>query len=123
MKIRKALEKIKNMKPSQYTDDVMIDWLSALDGQVWETVLRRYGVPAPVLPYRQQMLERELLIPFPHDEVYIAYLGAKIDYHNAEFERYNNGMMLFNAQLQEFYDAFTRTHRAAPVSVKGVKML
>ena len=65
-----------------------------------------------------------MVIPFPHDQIYVTYLGAQIDYHNAEFERYNNKMMLFNAQLQEFYDAFTRSHMVKESTViQGVKML
>lgn len=123
MKIYKAIEQIKNTKPSQYTDEQLVGWLSELDGQVWADLLKRYGAPAPVLPYRQEMLGRELLIPFPYDGIYLVYLAAKIDYHNAEFERYNNGMMLYNAQLQAFYNAYTREHVAEPVYMKGVKAL
>lgn len=123
MKIYKAIEQIKNTKPSQYTDEQLVGWLSELDGQVWADLLKRYGAPAPVLPYRQEMLGREMLIPFPYDGIYLVYLAAQIDYHNAEFERYNNGMMLYNAQLQAFYNAYTREHVAEPVYMKGVKAL
>lgn len=123
MKIYKVIEQIKNTKPSQYTDEQLVDWLSALDGQVWADLMKRYGAPAPVLPYRPEVLGRELLIPFPYDGIYMVYLAAQIDYHNAEFERYNNGMMLYNAQLQAFYNAYTREHVAEPVYMKGVKAL
>ena len=123
MKIQEAIQDIKNMKPSQYSDEMLVKWLSALDGQVYEELMAKYGAPAPFLPYTEQMLGRELLVPFPHDELYQTYLGAKIDYHNAEYERYNNGMMLFNAQLQAFYNAYTRTHMRKAVTIKGVKAL
>lgn len=124
MEIREVMEKIKNIKPSQYGDDMLLRWLSALDGQVWEELLKKYGAPAPLLPYEDSMLECELLIPFPYDAIYLAYLGAQIDYHNAEYERYNNGMMLYNAQLQEYYNSYTRTNSVAkPVYIQGVKAL
>ena len=123
MKIHKAIETIRNMKPSQYTDDMLIGWLSTLDGQIYEDLMAKYGAPAPFLPYTEAMMGRELLVPFPHDELYLTYLGAQIDYHNAEYERYNNGMMLFNAQLQAFYNAFTRTHMRKGAVIKGVKAL
>lgn len=124
MKIREVIEKIRNIKPSQYSDEMMLAWLSVLDGQVWEDLLAKYGAPAPFLPYREGMLERELLIPFPRDDIYLTYLGAQIDYNNAEYERYNNGMMLFNAQLQEYYNAYTRRNKVKkPVYIKGVKAL
>lgn len=123
MKIHKAIETIKNMKPSQYTDEMLVNWLSTLDGQIYEDLMAKYGAPAPFLPYTEQMLGRDLLAPFPHDELYLTYLGAKIDYANAEYERYNNGMMLFNAQLQAFYNAYTRTHMRKGATIKGVKAL
>ena len=123
MKIYEAIEQIKNTKPSQYTEEQMMDWLSKMDGQVWADLLKRYGVPVPLLPYKDGMKARELLIPFPYDGIYLTYLATQIDYYNAEFERYNNGMMLYNAQLQAFYNAYTREHAAEPVYMKGVKAL
>ena len=123
MKIYEVLQDVTNHKPSQYGDVKMLEWLSALDGQVWEDLLSRYGVPAPALPYREQMMNVQLAVPFPHDQLYMTYLSAQIDYMNAEYERYNNGMMMFNAQLQAFYDAYTRTHRRAGAQIKGVKAL
>lgn len=124
MKIREALSKIKNLKPSQYADEVLIGWLSELDGSVWEEVLKAYGAPAPALPYQKTMLERELLIPFPHDRMYMTWMGAQIDLANAEYERYNNQMMLFNAQHQEYANHVTRNNVVKnPVVIQGVKAL
>lgn len=124
MKVMRAIEIIKNTYPNQYSDEMLLEWLSALDGQVWQDLLAKYGAPAPFLPYRRDTLGIQMAIPFPHDQIYVTYLGAQIDYHNAEFERYNNKMMLFNAQLQEFYDAFTRSHTVKESTViQGVKML
>lgn len=123
MKIHKTIETIRNMKPSQYSDEMLLNWLSTLDGQIYEDVMAKYGAPAPFLPYTEQMMGRELLVPFPHDALYLIYLGAQIDYHNADYERYNNGMLLFNAQLQAFYNAYTRTHICKGAQIKGVKAL
>lgn len=124
MKIYNALEQIKNLKPSQYSDEQLIGWLSNLDGQIHHDLLSAYGVPAPQLPYDTTMMGRELLVPAPDDELYLSYLMAKIDLHNAEYERYNNNMMLFNAQLQSYFNTYTRSHRRADtVYVKGVNPL
>ena len=111
MKIRQAMETIKSLKPSQCSDEILLEWISRLDGMVWEDILRGYCEP-PCLPYRMDAdMDRELLIPFPHDEIYVTWLGAKIDYINDELDRYNNAMMLYNAQLQAFADAFMRSRR------------
>ena len=124
MKIREAVSEIKNLKPSQYSDEMLIAWLGELDKSVWEDVLKAYGAPAPDLPYAKHMLERELMIPSPHDRMYLTWLCAKIDLHNAEYERYNNQMMLYNAQHQAFANYVTRNGLVAdPAYVRGVKAL
>lgn len=111
MRVRDALDRIKAGKPSECGDDVLLKWLSELDGMVWEDIVRGQ-CPPPCLPYTAGAdMDRQMLIPFPHDEVYITYLGAKIDYSNEEYERYNNAMMMYNAQLQAFADAWMRSHR------------
>lgn len=66
-------------------------------------------------------IETKLLIPFPHDALYIKWLGAQIDYHNAEFERYNNGMVMFNAGYQAFGDWYNRTHMPAREEIRGIR--
>ena len=124
MKVYEAIENIKNLKPSQYSDEQLIAWLSELDGTVWAGLLSRYTKdPAPALPYSDKRdMGRELLIPFPYDGVYMHWLGANIDYMNGETERYTNGMMMYNAKLQEFYNDYSRNHRVInPVFIKGVK--
>lgn len=124
MKIYEALNRIKGLKPSQYTDEQLVTWLSELDGQVWRDLLCHYETEhAPALPYNEKGdMNRELLIPFPHDALYVSWLGAQIDYHNAETDRYTNGMMMYNAQLQAFYNDYTRSHTApVRVQIKGVK--
>lgn len=49
-----------------------------------------------------------LLIPEPYDGLYVHYLLAMIDFHNAEYTRYNNGMQLFNEVYAAFAAAVTR---------------
>lgn len=124
MKILKAMEQIKATKPSQYSDEMMLGWISTLDGQVYSELLTHYGAPAPVLPYTMDRLGEELAVPFPFDDIYLIWMSAKIDQMNCEFERYNNEMLLFNSRIQEFYSAYTRTHTVMkPTIMKGVKAL
>lgn len=112
MTVREALTAVKGIKPSQYDDETLVRWLGELDGRIWEDILCRYGeADRPALPYHVDSdMGRALLAPFPHDDLYLKWLGAQIDYHNAEFERYNNGMVMFNAAYQAFADAWNREH-------------
>lgn len=112
MTVREALTAIKGIKPSQYDDETLVRWLGELDGRIYQDILCRYGESArPALPYHVDTdMGKALLAPFPHDDLYLKWLGAQIDYHNAEFERYNNGMVMFNAGWQAFADAWNREH-------------
>lgn len=115
MKVRDAIDQVRELKPNQYSDETMMRWLSDMDGQIWQDLLCHYGpanAPAPE-PYQGDTgMKQELLVGFPHEEIYVTWLGAKIDYQNREFESYNNAMMMFNAQRQAFFDAWNRTHMA-----------
>jgi len=54
--------------------------------------------------------ERELLIPHPYEDAYVKYLSAQVDYHNGEYERYNNAMMMFNTVYQAYANGYNREH-------------
>ena len=113
MRIRQAISELRSLKPNQYSDETLMRWLSDLDGQIYEDILKdtEQAPPPPVLPYMlERDMERTLLVPFPHDGLYPHYLAAQIDYYNGEYDRYNNGMVMFNVSYQAFADAWTRNH-------------
>ena len=113
MKIKDAISELRSLKPNQYSDSTLLRWLSNLDGQIYEDVLKNTeDAPSlPSLPYQiERDLNTELLAAFPHDDVYILYLSAQIDFHNGEIDRYNNGMVMFSVAYQAFVDAWTRNH-------------
>jgi len=126
------------MKPNQFSDEDMARWLSDLDGQVYRDVIlthlphvphkpviyplvkiwhgkkhkkHHHEHPVTVPPYvLPKDAAQKLLIPFPYQDAYIKYLTAQVDYHNGEFDRYNNAMMMFNTIYQQFADWYNRAH-------------
>lgn len=67
--------------------------------------------PQGVLPYfLPKDADRVLLITHPYEDVYIKYLSAQVDYHNGEFDRYNNAMMMFNTIYQAYVNWYNRAH-------------
>ncbi len=123
MTIADAILEIGRIKPHQFADETLIRWLSDLDGRVAQDILRGSEAEpaAGVLPYKTADRLTVLLIPFPHEDVYIKWLMAQIDYANADFERYNNSMTMFQSQYQAFADAFTRETAKKPVYITGVR--
>ena len=51
-----------------------------------------------------------LLVPEPYSELYLHYLCAQVDFHNAETLRYANSMQMFSAALTQFANWYNRTH-------------
>lgn len=49
----------------------------------------------------------------PHDKLYPAYLEARVDYANGEYEKYQNTMQMFNAFFGEFIRWFALTYSPA----------
>lgn len=123
MTISDVVLEIGRIKPHAYTEDTLRRWLSELDGKVWEDLMCHYQ-PAemqPALPYAAKDTLAVLLIPFPHEDVYIKWLCAQIDYHNGDVERYNNSMMMFAEEYQTFVDSYTRSHVGKAVKLKGLR--
>lgn len=111
MTIQEAITRVRELKPNQFQDDVLVGWLSDLDGLIWREVLCWHeGAPQePPAAYSAQTdMEKELLVGQPYSDIYISYLNAKIDYTNGEFTRYNNSMVTYNMALSVFADAHNR---------------
>lgn len=114
MTVLEALTMIRELKRSQYRDEVLTGWLSELDGKLWQEVVSgcENAGERPPLPYSiERDEERELLAAFPHEGMYMTWLSAKIDWQNGEYDRYNNALMMFEAQLAEFAGAWIRSHK------------
>lgn len=63
------------------------------------------------LPYTiEEASETTLLAEFPYDELYVAYLEAKIDEYNQETARYNNSSTKFNNLYTEYCSWYNRLH-------------
>lgn len=129
MKIQEALTQLRKVKPNQYDDGTLVRWLAALDGKIYNDIIVWHEQPKAHEPEEENGeapvpqiydgfraydpvddMETELLVNAPYDDLYIKYLGTQVDYHNAEWARYNNGMMMFNMALSEFADHYNRTH-------------
>lgn len=113
MTINEAISKLRDIKPTQFANDVLVGWLSELEQKVWlENICWHEDVVGtPPWPYHpEQDLDTRLLIPEPYSVVYIRYLEAQIDRYNGDSVRYANSMTMFNVALSEYTDWFNRRH-------------
>ena len=121
MTINGVISKIREIKPNQYSDDVLVDWISAVEQKVFlENIVWHVGADeVPPLPYDPETdKDTVLLIPEPYSGVYQRYLEAQIDYYNGDHMRYINSMTMFNTALSEYVDFYNRTHMPKATYVK-----
>ena len=112
MKASEIINSVKELAPSSYTDRRMLDWLSELDGQIWEEVILTHeGAPETAFTGHESP-ESELLAAWPYAKsMYENYLKAKIAAEYAETERYNQCAALYAAALRDFRNWYNRKHR------------
>lgn len=113
MKIIDAINRIDSLKHNTYTNGDKVAWLSRLDSMVKKLIIDTHEGADEVTftGYDDSTdLQTELLIPEPFDEVYLRWLEAQIDYHNGEYGKYNNAILMYNTAYEAYQNFYNRTH-------------
>lgn len=113
MTIIEAINQIDNLKHNTYTQADKVKWLSRLDSMVVRLVIDTHegGEWIDFYGYDDSTdTDTELLIPEPFDEAYLRWVEAQIDYHNGEYDKYNNSMEMFNTVWNNYQNYYNRTH-------------
>ena len=112
--IREILEQVDSRKPNAFSDSDKVRWLAELDGKIAADVLLVSIEDIQQLKYSwPEDAETELLVRFPHDDLYSLWLYARIDFENGEYNKYQNSMELFNAVYNNFVRWFASTYHPA----------
>ena len=121
MKVMDIIDRVDMMEPNQYSPEQKLHWLSTLDGKLYEETFRpRHPDMEKPRPYETG--QEELLVGAPYGEdIYYNYLQAMIAAENAETQRYNRRMTMFNSVLTEFLNWYNRVN--APLSREGSKFI
>lgn len=114
MKIIEAINKIDSLMHNTYNQVDKVAWLSELDSDVKRLIIDTHEGAGAVSfsGYDENTdLNTELLIPSPFDSVYLRWLEAQIHYHNGEYDRYNNAIIMYNTAFDAFAAYYNRTHK------------
>lgn len=112
MRILDIIYRVDDLEPNQYRNDQKKKWLSLLDGQIFEEIIKTHENPVRevFLPYDNY--DEELLVPYPYgEELYSWYLQAMIAAENAESDKYDQMMSMYNSVFIQFTNWYNRTHR------------
>ena len=112
MKIIEAINRIDSLKHNTYTKSDKVEWLSRLDAMVKNHIIDTHkGEEVTFTGYDDATeLQTELLVPAPYDEVYLRWMEAQIDYHNGEYDKYNNAIDMFTTAYEGYKNYYNRTH-------------
>ena len=120
MTIIQAITQLDSLKHNTYSQNDKVRWLSKLDGMVKKQIIDTHKCGHKVIftSYDENTdINTELLIPAPYDDVYLRWLEAQIDYHNGEYDKYNNAILVYQAAYDAFANYYNRNHMP-----KGTKM-
>jgi hypothetical protein len=123
MKIIQAISRLDALIFNTYEQPDKVEWLSRLDSMVKKQIIDTHEGAEEVTftGYDDNTdTQTELLVPAPHDEIYLRWLEAQIHYHNGEYDKYNNAIIMFNTAFEAYQAHYTRNH--LPV-VRGRRFL
>lgn len=99
MKMGEVINYVDSVKPNVYAYDDKHRWMNTLDGIVAREVMGEDKEPYDISVNPEDI---ELLVPHPYDDIYALYVSAMIDFHNREYEEYNNTVALFRERLEQY---------------------
>lgn len=105
MKVSEAIAYANDIRMNTLPDEQKARYLCDLDGEIAEMM----GVEIPENTWPEE--DRELLMPRPHEYVYVYYLAAMSDIHNHESNLYVTDMEKYNTAMRDARAWWRRHHR------------
>ena len=113
MTINKVLTQVQTLKPHQIPDEIMVRWISVLEGKIIDEIILTHELSEIVEfnGYSIDDMDTELIVPDTYADVYIYYLEAMIDQTNNETSRYLSSMQMFNSAWQDYANYYNRNNK------------
>lgn len=107
MTLEEVLSFADKIKPNAFPAFVKTQWINEAESRVQTQILRIKPEDIEVYKWDEDK-DTELIVKPPHHKLYLSYLSAMIDFANGEFDRYNNGITLYNSHFSEYSRWFSR---------------
>lgn len=114
MTIYEAIGRVDSLKFNTCPQGEKVKWLSELDGNIKHHIIDRHegGGAVSFTGYDSETDGNTiLLVPPPFDVVYLRWLEAQIDYHNAEYDKFNAAIILYNTAYEAYANYYKQTHK------------
>lgn len=107
--LKSIIEQLDRIRPNEYTNEEKTQWVSNIEVQIAKEI---FGATVSEYDWVTDQ-EETLLLEAPYEDVYIFWLLAQIDFHNGEFNRYNNELGNFHERLSDAQATYIRERRPA----------
>lgn len=114
MTINEIIRRVDEIKENSFTREQKTAWIAALEGKIAADVFLMDIAEIRQLNYKfPEDGEKETLVEFPHDDVYVFWLIAQIDGANEEYNNYQNALVRYNDVFGDFRLWFTSVYEPA----------
>ncbi len=104
MTVSECIQFVDAVKPNAFPVEAKLAWVSQIEGRIASEIFLM--APAELHRFRFTTIlgdgDKELLVDPPYDDIYSAYLTAKVDSKNGEFNRLSTAAQAFNRLWDEF---------------------
>lgn len=106
MTINDAIAKAGELRLNAISEEQKYTWVYELECSVREMI-------GEEIPKKEFPKDIELRMPAAHEDVYVKYLAAKIDYYNGETALYANDLAIYNEAMDAARAWYIRNNRPA----------
>lgn len=112
MTLGEVIDFVDGLRPNAFTNQQKTCWLGDCEGMVQSDVLLL--APEEIITYQYERdLDSPMLVQPPHVRLYRSYLCAMIDFHNGDWDSYQNSREQFQGEFKDFVRWFCNTYRPA----------
>ena len=103
MTVSDCIQFVDAVKPNAFPAEAKIAWLGQIEGKIASEIFLMAPAELNRFHFRTALEDgdKELLVDPPYDDIYSAYLTAKVDSKNGEFNRLSTAAQAFNRLWDE----------------------
>ena len=104
MTVKECVEFVDGNKPNAFSTEAKIIWVSQIEGKIASEIFLMAPAELKQFVYRTALEDgdKELLVDPPYDDIYTAYLTAKVDAKNGEFNRLSTAAQALSSTKRDF---------------------
>lgn len=108
MTIREVISQTDELLVNAFNDEQKLEWLKNIENKIYQEIVLKHENQVPMTDFEND--NNELIAKTPYDNLYTSYLIAMIFKYTQETQRFNNAMIVFNQEYQEFANYYNRNN-------------